>query len=260
MKKSAFQVKKTDYSKFVILGQQRTGSVLLQMLLASHSRILSYGEIFNPLEDARKNAAIQIRPISLTDDPVEYLENEVFQDYSNHIEAVGFKLFYDQAKNPEWQPLWDYLKNSDVKFIHLKRWNLLARYLSLQLALRSDTWMTLQSEQSQDVPPITLDPADCFEDFCTITWYQEEMDEFFKDNSKLEVIYEQLSRNMAEECNRIQAFLEVELQSLSTPTEKQRKRKKSEIIANYHDLKQKLLPGLEAGWAKEEWLTFFDED
>jgi len=260
MKKSAIHAKKLDYTKFVILGQQRTGSVLLQMLLASHSNILSYGEIFNPSENTRNNAAKRLKPISLTDAPVEYLENVVFQDYSNHIEAVGFKLFYDHAKNPEWLPLWDYLKNSDIKIIHLKRWNLLARYLSLQLALRTETWMTLQSDQSSDVQPIILDPTDCFKDFCTITWYEEEMDEFFKDNSKLEVIYEQLSRNMTEECNRIQAFLEVEPQSLSTPTEKQRKRKKSEIIANYHDLKQKLLPGLEKGWAKEEWLTFFDED
>jgi hypothetical protein len=87
------------------------------------------------------------------------------------------------------------------------------------------------------------------------------VDNFFEDNPKLEVIYETLSDNFIEECARIQQFLGLAYQDLSSKTVKQRNRKKTEIIANYHILRQQLLFGLANSkeWAKEEWLDFFED-
>jgi hypothetical protein len=88
------------------------------------------------------------------------------------------------------------------------------------------------------------------------------LDDFFKDNPRLEVFYEDLRDNLAAESRRIQDFLGVVYQELSPDTQKQRTKKKSELIANYDELKQKLLRGLsqQATWAKQEWLDFFDEE
>jgi LPS sulfotransferase NodH len=250
------------YNRFVILGEQRTGSTYLQTLLASHRNILSFGELFNPSERIRGQIPRKIaRPIELGEDPVEYLKNYVFKEYHPGVRAVGFRLFYTHARDDNWVDVWEYLRSRNIKIIHLKRRNLLSRYLSYELARRSNEWINYQASNGSYTEPINLDPQDCFRDFCTSLWYQERVDEFFKHNLKIEVIYEQLQNNLVEESKRIQDFLETDYQPLSSKTKKQRTKKKSEIITNYADLRRFLLRGLQNGkeWAKEEWLDFFDE-
>jgi LPS sulfotransferase NodH len=251
-----------SYTRFVIVGQERTGSNLLQLLLASHRNALSYGEIFNSAEEVRKTFRTIARPPAYDEDPISYLESQIYKDYLDHVKAVGFKLFYSHARNNDWQAVWEYLRNSKVKIIHLKRKNLLDRYLSHQLALRSNRWIALKEENSNYNEPIILDPQDCFQSFHRSLGHQQQVDNFFEDNPKLEVIYETLSDNFIEECARIQQFLGLAYQDLSSKTVKQRNRKKTEIIANYHILRQQLLFGLANSkeWAKEEWLAFFEDE
>lgn len=251
-----------SYTRFVIIGQERTGSNFLQLLLASHRSALSYGEIFNAAEEVRKTFRAITRPPALDEDPISYLESQIYKDYQDHVKAVGFKLFYSHARNNAWQAVWEYLRSSKVKIIHLKRKNLLDRYLSHQLALRSNTWIARKEEKNNYNEPITLDSQDCFQSFHRSLWHQKQADDFFKNNPKLEVIYETLCHNLFEECGRIEQFLGLEYQDLSSRTIKQRIRKKSEIIANYAALKQQLLFDLANSkkWAKEEWLDFFKDD
>lgn len=286
-----------SYTKFVIIGQERTGSNLLQTLLASHSNILSFGEIFNVDEQVRKKALwsfvwntrngaslipsptkellspedVQIlrarslkivKPLTLEDNPAEYLAKYVYKEYPDDIKAVGFRLFYSHARNDEWKEAWEYLKSAHVKIIHLKRKNLLDRYLSYALALRSNVWISYTIENDAYNEPITLDPADCFKDLNRSLLYQQQIDGFFENNLKLEVTYEALHCNLVEENRKIQQFLGLEYQELSSKTIKQRIRKKTEIIANYNALKQQLLFGLANSkeWAKEEWLDFFTDE
>jgi hypothetical protein len=248
------------YTRFVIIGQERTGSVFLQMLLANHANVLSLGEIFNPTEETRKASTNTAGPIGLDDDPIEYLENYVYRDHPGHIKAVGFRLFYTHARNIEWKEVWTYLGDSGVKIIHLKRKNLLDRYLSHQLALRLNKWVAYQGEKPTTYQPITLDPTDCFKDFHKTVWYQEKIDDLFKDNPTIEVTYEDLCNDTDQECRRIQDFLELDFQELSAKTRRQRTQKKSELVTSYGELRKQLVVGVSKGWAREEWLDFFDEE
>jgi LPS sulfotransferase NodH len=253
-----------SYTKFVVLGQERTGSTFLQLLLASRSKdVISVGEIFNQGEEIRKKIATATKTpfLELSHDPIEYLESYIYKEYPENIKAVGFRLFYQHARNEEWKRMWDYLRDSKVKIIHLIRKNLLDRYLSHQLALRSNVWATFQQESSVFNEPVILDPQDCFKDFHKRLAWQKQADDFFSGNPKIEVIYEDLCADLMDESRRIQAFLGIEFQQLVAKTVKQRTQKKSEVIANYAALKQQLIRGLSSGkeWTRTEWLDFFDD-
>jgi LPS sulfotransferase NodH/GT2 family glycosyltransferase len=250
-------VQEKAYERFVIVGQERTGSNLLLDLLASHESVVALGEIFNPSREVRKRVAPG-RTAERGDDPIEYLERCVFEDYPGRVEAVGFKLFYTHARNGKWKVLWDHLRHSKVAVIHVRRANLLDRYLSHQLALGSDEWVVLEGEARSLLQPIHLDPRDCFRSFQRSVWHQEKVDDLFKHNPKIEVIYEELADDMTVESTRVQEFLGLEIQQLSTRTRKQRTAKKPDIIANYDALRDELLRWTAKGWAREEWLDFFD--
>jgi hypothetical protein len=47
---------------------------------------------------------------------------------------------------------------------------------------------------------------------------------------------------------------------LKSPSQKQQDKKKSEVIINYSELKKYFENGVLKGWAKEEWLDYFDEN
>lgn len=251
-----------SYTKFVILAQERTGSNFLQMLLASHSSVLIFGELFNPSEEIRQRGSKKIgRALALDDDPIEYLEDYVYREYPDNIKAVGFRLFYTHARKDEWKGVWEYLGQTKERIIHLKRRNLLDRYLSLQLAYMSKKWIAFQGDPSPSYSrPLTLNIKDCFRDFHRSVWFQNEVDDFFKDSPILQVIYEDLAGDPVGECIRIQQFLGLEIKQLLANSVKQQTKKKSEIIVNYDQLKKQLILGVSKGWAKKEWIDFFDEE
>jgi len=250
-----------NYTKFIILGQGRTGSNLLLSLLASHRQIFVVGEVFNAAEEVRKKIKKLPRPLKSGEHPIEYLEAYLYKVQPEHIKAVGFKLFYEHARDNEWKDVWQYLRRSKVKILHLKRKNLLDRYLSHQLALRSNVWISFKPGNGKFNNPIKLQPQKCFQDFHRTLRRQENIDGFFSENPKLEIIYEELCDNPIENSKNIQDFLGLNYQALSAKTIKQRIKKKSELILNYNDLKEQLIQARLNGkeWAKEEWLEFFDE-
>lgn len=253
-----------NYTQFIVLAQARTGSNLLQFLLASHKNVFLAHEIFNHREDVRK--AIHNIPtiLQLDDDPIEYVESCIYANHKKHIKAAGFKLLYYQAHNDEWKEIWEYLRSPHIKVIHLKRRNLLDRYLSFKLAMRSDVWIAFKNKEngaSKDKGPIILEPDECFNDFRNSLNQQKELDELFKDQPKLDVIYEDLRANIPDESRRVQEFLGLKFQDLAPRTKKQQTKKKSEVIANYEELRAELTQALSSGdqWAREEWLEFFDD-
>ena len=71
-----------SYTRFVIIGQERTGSNFLQLLLASHRSALSYGEIFNAAEEVRKTFRAIARPPAHDEDPISYLESQIYKEIS----------------------------------------------------------------------------------------------------------------------------------------------------------------------------------
>jgi hypothetical protein len=76
----------------------------------------------------------------------------------------------------------------------------------------------------------------------------------------MELIYEELVENHEGEIRRILDFLNVEYHPLTVQTIKQRRKPKSEVIANYEELKAAFQAGVESGSLPSDWLTYFDDE
>jgi len=138
-----------NYTRFILIGQARSGSTFLMALLDSHPAIKGFGELFHKELQQRVWQSKNAPAIDQDDDPVEYLENNIFTVYPSHIQVVGFKLFSYHAIAGRWQKVWSYLQHPELKVIHLTRWNLLNQYLSLKLADRSSVW-GIQKQQPDE--------------------------------------------------------------------------------------------------------------
>ena len=247
-----------DYQRFIILGTGRTGSNFLQSLLNSHSQIVAFGEIFQsydairwdyvsyPLEAPRHQLSLCQR------DPIRFVETHVFARFPKEISAVGFRLFYSHAQHPSQRCLWPHLRDcKDLKIIHLKRRNVLRRYLSHRVAKESGRWRVLSGQTGGDTVSVRLDYDDCLQWFTKTREQEQKHDVLFADHDMIDLFYKDLSRDYAGEMRRVQQFLGVEYQQVIPATHKQAKRPLSAAISNYHELKQE--------FKGTPWEEFFED-
>ena len=133
-----------DYQKFIIMGMPRSGSNFLASSLRSRKNIITYGELFSEKSHDRRDIQWDTPGYTATEealmlrdsDPVAFLESMVFKKMPTYVEAVGFKLFYHHA-DENWECVWPYLKEQNLKVLHLKRRNYLKVRLSMSVAMRT---------------------------------------------------------------------------------------------------------------------------
>ena len=245
----------TDYSKFVIVGAARTGSTLLVDLLNAHSQVLAFGELFRTPEeigwDVRPFITYQSpRVIDLyRADPVAFLERSVFRRWPANYAAVGFKLFYYHARQPPQSAVWDHLaRDRSIRILHIKRRNLLAQYLSLLIAHKTDVWSTTRSPANPP-EPIRIDVEACRKHFLDVRRSEDECADFFEYHTIRNVYYESLARNDACEMQGIADFLGVRQEPIGSALVRQNKGPVSQTITNYDELKR--------AFADTRWQEFF---
>src|SRR5881392_3736710 len=170
---------------YMITCPARTGSTMLVHLLRSHPEICSHCEVFSPkritgitgtyLKKSREQADFIERLSRERDsDPIKFLYKIVLDLQGR--KAVCFKLKHDELVLPEYKVLRDEIVNDrDFRIIHLRRENLLRRYLSHYIANRVTgvTWV-VRSQAIPEVQPVVLDPHDCQKDFETVLGREKE--------------------------------------------------------------------------------------
>lgn len=243
-----------DYQKFVIICRKRTGSNFLVSLLQSHPKIRAFGEVFGDEEQIHwgypsysSEKVLQTRK----KDPTKFLDKIVFRDFLKSTEAVGFKLLYQEEQNFSEKTICEYLKKiKNLNVIHLKRRNILANYISWQIAKKTDVWILLK-HQNNHKPKLEIDYEDCLNYFQKTKALEKEHESFFDKHSRQihTLYYEDLVANTEKEIQGIQQFLGVESLPLIHYTRKQEQRPLKEIITNYDELKEK--------FADTPWQTFF---
>ena len=246
----------SDYTKFIILGRSRTGSNLLLNLLQSHQQIRLFYELFNNDYNPKNfwdfiNQDLEDIWQMKQDHPIDFLEKLIFREMPKYISAVGFKLFYYHAQQGKERSVWNYLKDAkEIKIIHLKRKNLLKTYVSQEIALQTNNWVSKGKLHKINDTSINLDYSLVLKAFETTRRREQEAEQFFAEHQMINIIYEDIVKDYVKETKRIQDFLNIDYQPLSISTRKQSQKSLAQQIHNYEYLKLK--------FANTPWSEFFE--
>lgn len=126
--------------RFVIIGQPRTGSTYLTLLLNSHPDVLCENELFNPYEIVKSDPRYSIKDIDKIvhrdSQPLEFLDEFFTQKGYQRYKALGFNYMLGHTIKV-FDELFD---NEKYKLIYIHRKNKLAQYSSFKIALDNGIW------------------------------------------------------------------------------------------------------------------------
>lgn len=221
------------YTPFLVLTRSRSGSTLLTRTLGDHPNVIARGEIlrtYNPL------------PEHVEGDLVESVRR-VYIPYPPRIQAVGFKLLYQQGADDRtaWQWIQDHVP--DLKIIHLVRENTLRVHVSFLIAMATDEWVKAKrpSQMANQKPEsVHLDLSEWRDSIDYMNGLRDEALSFFSNRDLLRVTYEEMITEWDETTQRVQQFLNVPPKTLTKKTRKQNPQPLSELITNYDEVAQSL--------------------
>jgi len=228
---------------FVLVFQARTGSNMVRTALDAHSNIRCYRELFRSRSDARAGRGAvgvpsRALPI-LLDDPAEFLDSYLFGPQPPSVKAVGFKLAYGHAREPEWLPVWQYLAENHIPIVELWRRDSLAVLCSIERARATGHFVarshTRQSTANLQVH-ISIERCEAF--FGGSANRRKEADDLFVHNPRLLVEYEALVNNWEAQTNQIQDFIGAPRRSISPATVRQSTSTTRSTIANFDKLQR----------------------
>lgn len=252
-----------NFRKFIVLGRGRSGSNFLATSLETHPNIVSFGEVFNNLARAKGSVHFRYKGYNgqnrkqvqlRNEEPIRFIDESLFAPQPKAIQAVGFKLFYYHAKEPDWQPIWGHLQELGVCAIHIQRKNLLESLVSEEIAQATKTWSNRggnrnSNSQKQAAPAqIDLSVDTCRTYFESIEKQREQYSNFFEQT--LDLHYEDLLNNYEGELQRVQEFLGVPHHAVTSPLRKQAKRSIQESIGNFAELERE--------FAGTPWAWYFE--
>ena len=214
----------TNYKKFVIISDSRTGSTLVNNMLNFHPNIVAKGEVFKELnfESSRQ------------------VWKNLFRKFPRKIKYVGFKLFYHHPLKGD-KEVWDLVESDrSIVIIHLVRKNVLRSLVSKKIGLRTKQWTeNINSDESIDLEnkKIELSPEECESYFEQINAYQEKTDRMFSNHRLIAVTYEELAKNRRAIINGL--YREFGLVGFERDSElkKQNPEPLKSLILNYQELK-----------------------
>ncbi|HKJ26238.1 MAG TPA: sulfotransferase [Anaerolineales bacterium] len=276
------EVNLKEFTRFIIIGQPRTGTTFLQTLLQSHPQITSYGELFHLGGRFRTDFEAFVE---LVENPKRHIRSKIFRPPQKPVKAVGFKIPYDQlfdnvflyplnsqdytdeekvkrnayseyiqehfdlveVRERFHDALDDLIRDDSIKIIHTKRRNILETKVSFMLAKRSGVWHSNMGTYSSE--SFRLDFEDCLAFFEETRRLEEQYDALFSAHDMLTLIYEEMMEDKDALQLSLQEFLGVDFQPLQSHLKKQNKKDISKLIANYAELK--------AQFAEGEWSEFF---
>ena len=250
--------------KFLIITQPRSGSAWFMSCLNSHPQIycpklptlfskynISPIKNFKPsfLQfDNRISPYYQYRSRSLKRQILhrfnrsrlifDFLSQLYAQDHN--AKAVGYKVNYSQINR--YKAIIPWIKQNDIKIIHLIRKNLLKRFVSHKIA---NTRNLLHSTRAVEPIKIQIDTTILVEDFrrrqIRFNKYKKRFSEDYK-VPFLDVAYESLVEHFSTELNKVLNFLEIDkFEPLSSKFVKVNPDSLEDIVENYNEVEKVLL-------------------
>lgn len=236
-----------DQQRFVVTCAARTGSSMLLLFLQSHPNVCAHGEVLapnGPLNYYGINYRLGDVPLerilmSIRDqDPVAFLHDFVWQSGSRL--ASGFKGKYEELLLPQYARVLETLAlDKSIKVVHLRRDDLLARFLSQYIAINVHGFFQIVDGQGRrpENTVVRLDPAECEADFRRTESRQDRFRAIFSKHETLEITYEELAADPATILAAVQEHIGVPGRSdLSTPSKRLSQRPLHETIENFDEL------------------------
>lgn len=147
--------------------------------------------------------------------------------------------------------LWDHMQaDENLHVVHVKRWNLLKRLLSLRLAYETNVWAkTSAGAPTETHPPIRLEHSDCLQYFQTADQEQHHYEGLFSRQPRLDIVYEQFFQDTSAGLLSVQRFLGLSKPVSHPGMHKQGGRHLDDAIENYGELKEQ--------FTGSKWEDFF---
>ncbi|MEO0433873.1 MAG: Stf0 family sulfotransferase [Cyanobacteria bacterium J06656_5] len=245
-----------DYTKFILIGQPRSGSSLVIGSLRQHPQVVGFGELFNRGQIVFNikgyDNASKVLYKAREEYPIDFLNRYIFSSYLKRTRAVGFKLFPEQLDNQHFECVWDWIEeNRDVAIILLSRQNTLATYTSFLIAQKTQVWQAQKKSQRSSIN-VTVDMAACLAEFQTREQYEATVRAKIANHRVMEITYEGLSKDPSTGIIKIQEFLGLDRAEPEITQVKSETRPLSEIIENYRELKEQ--------FANTRWNHYFNEE
>ena len=222
---------------------------MLVHLLRSHPDICSHDEVFSApgtvggmtgtyLLKRRAEPNFAERMAAEKDrDPIKFLYKIVLDLQGK--KAVCFKIKHDELVRPEYKVLRDEIVNDqDFRIIHLRRENLLRRYLSHYIAnYVTQVTLAVRGQTVPEIQPVVLDPHDCERDFEKVLAREEEFAELFAQHPGFRISYEDMITPGSGKLQFLLDFMGVPRRELTTTTQKLGSGDLRKVITNFDELR-----------------------
>ncbi len=262
----------TQYVRFLILSDARTGSNMLVQALNSSPYITCFREPFNrPAgfidfnvdgydRDSAEDRELRDR------DCAAFLRERIFCRHPAQVRAVGFKVAYSHFFG--FQDLEHLLAaDSEIRVLHLRRRNLLRSLVSLKIANATGAWLDDRGREHRRAgivraarqalraavrlrtllpprsPAPTAPPArvrvsadELFRFIVRVNQTAARFDDLFRSHPSLTLTYEDMVERRDELFGQVQAFLGVDALPLTVTLRRQNPQPLRELIENYDDL------------------------
>jgi hypothetical protein len=221
-------------------------------LLQSHPGIVMGGELFNPRAAERGHVAWpDVSPEEMpalneerAADPVGFVQRRFADAAAKGAAATGCKIMYYHTKIAEgaWSSL---LATSGLKVVHLRRENLLGRFVSWLQARETDRWDVREGATAPKAPKVTVDPAEMVRDFLATREEQSKLEHQIAGHQVFDITYERLSAEPAGEAARVCEFLGVPaFDGFAVKYKKTGAKDLRDAVENYEEIAELL-----RGWA-----------
>lgn len=251
--------------KFVVLATQRSGATFFISCLDSHPQITCrHQTVFTQdckfkffyfdrpssfyyryrISSLKRRLSHVLRRKQIIHDCL----NDYLRTLPNDSKAIGLKVSYNHIGKYPAIAAW--IKQHDVRIIHLIRGNVLKTILSLETAQKRQQYHSTRKAKPVQVH---LRPGKLMRNMARRERLIEQYRAMFRDQPYLEIFYEAFVADREAELQRVLQFLELEMDgsvSLKTDLVKLNPNSIKDIIENYEQIAQAL-----RGTAFEEYLT-----
>lgn len=245
-------------TRFVLLGAERTGTNLLMGMLDSHPDCCTLNEVFNeffiqsgsmPWFTPGMPEEPELIDLRISD-PVRFIERLYATGAACGFRAIGFKLMYGQAES--FPQVRDYLlSDPDIHIIHLKRRNLLRRFVSERQALAAGIWAQESGSRAPAPPAVELSAMECVWDLNDKEEHASKYGKMLTDRPNVfEAFYEHLAGDPVSVGRRGQQFLSLEpMGDVEIRYRKTGSERLEDVVSNFAELKARFL----------RWASYFED-